>query len=102
MPSPLPKCENTQNQQICGWGSLGSKLTTMSIAQNFKSAIKSQFLEIWKLFAEFGVQIPLGSEPRKIFQKRNILVAIGNHLFIPENKMFNYKINKSGKYRGVS
>jgi hypothetical protein len=85
------KCENTQDQQICGWGSLGNKLTTISIAQNFKSALKLQFPAIWKLLVEFGVQIPLGSKPRKLFQSRNNLVVAGNHLFIPENEMFNYE-----------
>jgi hypothetical protein len=48
------------------------KLAMISMAQNFKSAIKLQFPAIWKLLAEFGVQIPLGSKPRKLFQQEII------------------------------
>jgi hypothetical protein len=50
-----------------------------------------QFPAIWKLLAEFEVQFPLGSKPRKLFQQEIIFIVAGNHLFIPENKMFNYE-----------
>jgi hypothetical protein len=58
------------------------------IAQNFKSAIKLKFPAIWKLLAEIGVQIPLGSKPRKLFQQDNNLVMAGNCLFLSQKFRF--------------
>jgi len=53
------------------------------MAQKFKSAIKLKFPAIWKLLAETGVQIPIGSNPRKLFWQDNNLVMLEIANFYP-------------------